>query len=391
MLARPVTLALVAVTLLLTPRLAALDDTMPPPDTAAPAAAAATAAGDELPAAEPAGDDEAAAGVEPEDEAEVEAEAEPVPVPQLVLVDAVHDLGRIQRGERAAVEFTLENRGDAPLRIRSVQPACGCTVASFDPTIAPGESGRVRASLDSSTLAGAIAKSITVISNDPASPRAVLTIKAEIVSFVAVSPAFARILQVQSLPPAPTVVRLWSGDGTPVEVLGVDTPEPWIEAHARRAEPAELAPDAPAEQWRIEVQLTPDAPLGPLTDKLVVRTSHPRQRDVEIPLSGFVRAVLTPAPAVADFGNLGRHVLDKKRFVLKLFNFGAEPIEIERAATDIAFVSVVTAAEDPGRRFRVELRLAPDAPKGKFAGTLRLETTSPSMPVVEVPVRGKIG
>ncbi|HEX9801181.1 MAG TPA: DUF1573 domain-containing protein [Thermoanaerobaculia bacterium] len=371
--ARPLAPALVAALLSLSPPLAARDDEAAPPEAhsaaSEPVAATTDAAKSETPA----------------------AEAAPAPAPQLVVVDAVRDLGKIQRGERAEVEFTLENRGEGPLKIKSAQPACGCTVASFDAEIAPGGSGHVRAWLDSSTLAGAVAKSITVVSNDPASPRAVLTIKAEIVTFVTVSPAFARVLQVRSQPAAPTVVQLWSGDGTPVEVLAVQAPEPWIVAYARRAAPGELRAEGPADQWRIEVELLPDAPLGPLADKLVVRTSHPRQSEVEIPLSGFVRAVLTPAPAIADFGSLGRNVLDKSRFVLKLFNFGSEPIEIQRAAIDVPFVTVATAAEDPGRRFRVELRLAPDAPKGKFEGTLRLETTSPSMPVVEVPVRGKIG
>jgi hypothetical protein len=372
--------ALVAALLALSPPLAARDDDAVPPETdstaSEPVAATTDATKNETPAAE---------GEAPA------AENATAPAPQLVVVDAVRDLGKIQRGERAEVEFTLENRGEGPLKIKSAQPACGCTVASFDAEIAPGGSGHVRAWLDSSTLAGAVAKSITVVSNDPASPRAVLTIKAEIVTFVTVSPAFARVLQVRSQPAAPTVVQLWSGDGTPVEVLEVQAPEPWIVAYARRAAPGELRAEGPADQWRIEVELLPDAPLGPLADKLVVRTSHPRQSEVEIPLSGFVRAVLTPAPAIADFGSLGRNVLDKSRFVLKLFNFGSEPIEIQRAVIDVPFVTVATAAEDPGRRFRVELRLAPDAPKGKFEGTLRLETTSPSMPVVEVPVRGKIG
>lgn len=366
---RPFASALVAALLVLAPRLAALDDAAAPPsaDEATPAADATT----------------------PEDDAATTAEK--AAAPQLVVVEAVRDVGKVQRGERVEVEFTLENRGEGPLKIKSVQPACGCTVASFDAKIAPGASGRVRARLDSSTLAGPVAKSITVVSNDPASPRAVLTIKAEIVTFVTVSPAFARLLHVRTQPATPTVVQLWSGDGTPVEVLGVETPAPWIVARARRAEPGEVLPQGPPEQWRIEIELGPDAPLGPLTDELVVRTSHPQQSAVEVPLSGFVRDVLTTTPAVADFGNLGRNVLDRSRFVLKLFNFGSETIEIRSAATDLDFVTVATAAEDPGRRFRVELRLAPDAPKGKFSGTLRLETTSPSMPVVEVPVRGKIG
>lgn len=319
------------------------------------------------------------------------APAEPQPAPQLVVEAPIQDLGKIQKGAQATAEFVLANRGDAVLKIKSVQPACGCTVASFDAEIAPAASGKVRATLDTSTLAGSVAKSITVLTNDPNTPRATLTLRAQIAAFIELSPGFARLLQVQSQPRQVTVVQLWSGDGTPFEVLEVRAPQPWITATARRAELSELKPGAPAEQWRVEVAVSEEAPLGPLTDKLVVRTSHPRQGELEIPLSGFVRPVLQPTPAAVDFGAIGRAVQDKSRFVLKLFNFGSDAIEIKGATVDLPFLAVSSSAEEKGRRFRVELLLAPDAPKGKFAGTLRIETTSAVMPVVEVPVRGKVG
>jgi hypothetical protein len=314
----------------------------------------------------------------------------PEKTPQLVAETPIVDLGKLQKGERAAAEFVLANRGEVPLKIKSVQPACGCTVASFDAEIAPGATGKVRATLDTSTLSGGVAKTITVLSNDPKTPRATLTLRAEIVAFVEVAPGYLRLLQVRTMPAQTAAVNLWSGDGTPIELLEVRAPQPWMRASVRRAEPAERREGAPDEQWRVEVSLAPEAPLGPLTDKLVVRTSHPRQGEVEIPLSGFVRPVLQPTPAVADFGTIGRAGQDKSRFVLKLFNFGSEPIEVRGASSDLAFLAATASAEEAGRRFRLELRLAPDAPKGKFEGTVRVETTSAAMPVVEIPVRGKI-
>jgi hypothetical protein len=356
--------------------------TTPAPETAAATASAAPPATTPTPPAEPATAATAPTAAAPE---------EPKPAPQLVAEAPIQDLGRIQKGERAEVEFVLANRGDAALKIKSVQPACGCTVASFDADVEPGATGRVRATLDTSTLAGSVAKSITVLSNDPKTPRLTLTIRAEIVAFIELSPGFARLMQVQTMPQQVAVVHLWSGDGTPFELLEVRTPQPWITSSLRRAEASELKPGAPAEQWRLEVAVSAEAPLGPLTDKLVVRTSHPRQPELEVPLSGFVRPVLQATPAAADFGALGPAARDKSRFVLKLFNFGADAIEIQGATTDLEFLTVTSSAEEKGRRFRIELRLAPEAPKGKFEGTLRIETTSATMPVVEVPVRGKVG
>jgi hypothetical protein len=52
---------------------------------------------------------------------------------------------------------------------------------------------------------------------------------------------------------------------------------------------------------------------------------------------------------------------------------------------------VALVADEPGRRYRLELVVADGAPRGRFEGTVRIETSSPELPVVEVPVRGRIG
>jgi hypothetical protein len=326
----------------------------------------------------------------PTGESAAPAAEEPAPRPQLRVTDPVRDLGRVQRGERAEIVFTLENLGDATLKIKSAQPACGCTVASFDKEIAAGASGTLRATLDTSTLEGPVAKSVTVISNDPQQPRTVLTIKADVVHYVRVAPAFARVLQVRSLEPARTAVNLWSEDGTDLVAGPARADADWIRTHLERAQPDELHPAGPPQQWRLEIELAPEAPLGPLTGSVVVATNHPRQREIEVPLSGFVRPLLTTAPPAADFGALGPRAADPRQFVLKLFNFGKEPVEVRAAATDLPFVGVAVEPDEPGRRYRLRLTLAPDAPKGKFEGTLRVETDSTEMPVVEVPVTGKV-
>jgi len=359
--------------------------------TAAPTAAASTSG--ETSVTEPAqATGETATGEAPASEAAPATPVEePKPAPKLVATQLVLDLGKAQKGDRLAADFVLENAGDATLKIKSVQPACGCTVASFDAEIAPGAKGEIHAQVDTSALHGGIAKSITVLSNDPLNPRVVLTIKAQVLAFIEVSPSYARIVQVQSQPQQTASLNLWSEDGAPIEVKSVAAGESWIVATAHRATADELRRDGPPEQWRLDVTLRDDAPLGPITDQLVVVTTHPKQPKLEIPLSGFVRPVLSPTPAVADFGKLDKIAQDKQRVVFKLFNFGSDPVELTGSSIDLPFVVVTTTPEEAGRRFRVELRIAPDAPKGKFEGTLKLETTSPVLPTVEVPVRGRIG
>ena len=76
--------------------------------------------------------------------------------------------------------------------------------------------------------------------------------------------------------------------------------------------------------------------------------------------------------------------------MVKLFNFGKESVELRSVTTDLPFVTVKFSPEEAGRRYRVELLLAADAPKGRFEGKLTAETSSPTMPTLEIPVRGKV-
>jgi len=93
------------------------------------------------------------------------------PQPKIVVPELMHDFGNMPRGDKLQHDFVLRNEGAAPLEVREVRPACGCTVVEFDKTIAPGAEGKVRAVLDTHGFAGPIAKTIDVLSNDPETPR----------------------------------------------------------------------------------------------------------------------------------------------------------------------------------------------------------------------------
>jgi Protein of unknown function (DUF1573) len=353
--------------------------TQPAASSSAPAGAAATATNP----ASPATTADGATAVEPT--------VEPVPQPKLSIEKPIQDLGKVLRGKKIEADFTIANEGDAPLKIKDAQPSCGCTVASFDKEIDVGATGKVHALIDTAAFDGPIAKTITVLTNDPASPRALLTIKADVSSFVRYSPAAARLLLVANQEVPKTSINFWATDNTDLGTPSVKSTVPYVIASLRKAEAGERVANAPDVQWRIDVTMSPDSPPGPIAGEILVRTNHPQQAELHIPLSGFVRNVLQAQPQIADFGVFDRGATTPKKFVLKLFNFGKDAVEIRSVATDLPFVSAAATAEDAGRRYRIELRLAPDAPKGKFNGTLKIETSSPAMPVVELPVRGKVG
>ena len=80
------------------------------------------------------------------------------PAPRAIAPEAIKDVGAVDRGERITHEFTIRNDGDAVLEISEVKPSCGCTVAEYDRSIAPGGTGVVRATVETKNFKGGIAK-----------------------------------------------------------------------------------------------------------------------------------------------------------------------------------------------------------------------------------------
>jgi uncharacterized membrane protein len=73
---------------------------------------------------------------------------------------------RVIRGEKHTQTFTFTNTGSAPLKILGVKTSCGCTkVGGWKQTVAPGEQGNFKVSLDTSRFIGSISKPVTLTTN----------------------------------------------------------------------------------------------------------------------------------------------------------------------------------------------------------------------------------
>ena len=301
--------------------------------------------------------------------------------PRAVVDKPIADVGKVKKGEPIRHEFTIRNTGDAPLEITEVKPSCGCTVADYDRVIAPGASGAVALVVKTDSFGGGIAKSVTVFTNDTGNPRLNLVVKAIVHEPVVARPGYARFMTVQGQPVDPSVQTLSTNDGSKIEVLSVRSPYSFVKAeHARE--------EGETGRWKIELSLDRDAPVGPLADYVVVRTSHPEQPEVKIAVSGLVRPIISVAPRVADFGR--RELDEPQSKSLEVKNLGPAAIELTEATSDVEGLEAVIEAVEEGKHYRIQLTLTEALPKGEFEGRLTIRTSSDRQPVVEVPLRGTI-
>lgn len=309
--------------------------------------------------------------------------------PSAVVAEPMFDAGEIPVGQPIEAEFAIENRGDAPLRIERVQPDCGCTVAEFDEVIAPGATGTVRAVVDTTSELGPSVKTISVVTDDPRQARIKLSIEANVKPFLALDPGHARFTTFvredrdQSIPQL-----LWADDFEELEITGVESPEPWVEVSYREATEAESSDEGVGKQWRVDVTLSKDAPVGPLAHSVLLRTNHPKQKVVEIPVTGFVRPMVAVLPPRVDFGKID--LAQGGRWGVLVRTFGSAPLQIENVESTIEGIEVKIEPVQEGQQYYLLFTPTDAMPKGPFEGQVEVETNLPERPKLTVSLLGEV-
>lgn len=96
--------------------------------------------------------------------------------PKIQFEKTQHDFGTVTEGESVEYIFRFTNIGNDTLVITNIRTSCGCTAALLSKhSIAPGESGEIKAAFDSQGRPGLNRKTIAVISNDPNRQQVVLS------------------------------------------------------------------------------------------------------------------------------------------------------------------------------------------------------------------------
>lgn len=308
--------------------------------------------------------------------------------PRAIAEDTVVDAGQVIRGQLSEHTFTLGNGGDRPLELVDVDPTCGCTVVDYDRAIAPGESGRIVATLNTKGMRGPVARTVRVFTNDPRNPQIDLVIKADVRAYVDASPGYARFLAVRGQGADPVRQIIYSDEPGNLAVTDVTSPYPFISARAYEAGEQERLAGRPGRQWVVEVTLADNAPEGGFADFLELELDHPRLDSMRIPVSGFIQPVVAVLPRVADFGR--KELSAPHTAILEVKNLGEPAVRLGEAQSDVNGLSSELEVVDEGRLFRLRLTLDPAMPKGDFAGTLTIPTSSPLQPEVRIDLRGTI-
>jgi len=108
--------------------------------------------------------------------------------PKIEVDNTTFNGGTVAENSKVEAVFRLTNTGTQPLRITSVRPDCGCTVAAYDSVIAPGKTSVFKPVVDVKGMrAGLMRRGITVASDAANTPSLRLMVEANIEPFIEVS------------------------------------------------------------------------------------------------------------------------------------------------------------------------------------------------------------
>lgn len=316
--------------------------------------------------------------------------------PRLTLVDPLKDFGTVPKGTKLEWDFSVKNTGNSDLQILSVQPACGCTVADFDKVIAPGATGKVHAVVDTAQFSGPISKGISVITNDPNTPNAQLTMRAVVKPYVDAYPAgFLRYMLLQGETSTQSAI-IYSAEEKPFEIVRIDSPEDYIKVNYEKVTNVEeraLSGRPDGNQWKVNVTVgAADAKLGPIAEKVKIVTNSEHQPEYLLSITGLVRPSYIVTPSVLNFGDVTPgEAASVGTITLKSNNRNApQNFKVTRVeSSSPAIVGEAKAAPDAGS-YEVTVRLANPARSGAVDANLKIYTTDPHNPVYTLPVRGSI-
>lgn len=310
------------------------------------------------------------------------------PPPPLAAVEPLADLGTLVRGDVVVHEFVLRNSGTEPLTIERVGGSCTCTKVTFGGAVAPGGEGKLRVELDSSIINGTV--TVTVDAWVKGYSTAVrVALKVNVVAKLLAKPGHARWIYVQHEREGTLGQTVYAADGSDFKILAVESPMPAITVTHREAKPEERVAGFGGSQWRVEPTLDSAAPVGAITGFIAVRTTHPLQKVIRIPVSGFVRPTVLINPERSDFGTLA--LSGPRHAIYQVRNFATESIAVTGAETDVPGITARIEPVEKGRTYKVVLVLDPVSMKeGPFAGKLSLKTDSVKVPTLTVELSGSL-
>jgi len=299
------------------------------------------------------------------------------------------DLGSIEENQIFERFVEIKNVGDGILVVEDLKTSCGCTAAAVDGAVelAAGASQKVRVTFNSKGMDGAIKKTVTISTNDPAQAHHKVTIVADVHRAVRLTPMFLELRDVKSKDAWEGTARLESD-----APLALRVQEAYVLGGRLRNAPSKLfdvdvvGPTSAGDRdvHELVVRLRTPAKAQKISEMLVVVTNRPAPEDtLRVQIRGEVVGRIRPSTGFV---------------VMRAVDPGESTQQQVVLGSDGPFH--VLSAEVPDSDVKVEVQPGPEENQAvlmlRYVGgeegvsgvrTLEVKTDDPEQPLVEIPIR----
>ncbi len=307
---------------------------------------------------------------------------------RLELETKLADLGELISGQSSRFVFNFTNTGDEDLVIRKVLATCDCAAALLsEPRIAPGQNGQIEVELSSKGRMGVVHSNIRVVSNDDTQMDGgpnltVLQVQAKIISLVRVMPQAAYFPSVDHGGEDQRRIVLTPEQSDALEVLKLECSAAFISASWEAVESNGKTCAA------LTIKVGPDAPIGPMLEKVVVTTNIEAQPTLEVPVLGNVRGDILYGPLPLMLLQVERG--DEPMQAISIQRDRGGELKILAVEIDVPWLHPRALELVDGKIWEVSLRIGDDAPSGHFLALATISIDDPVQPSLRIPISGQI-
>jgi hypothetical protein len=299
--------------------------------------------------------------------------------PNIRFAETTFDFGKVTSGAVVKHDFLFTNAGNAALVIKEVRSGCGCTTAAdWDRTLEAGKTGRIPVQFNSRSFNGTIAKSVSVLCNDPAQPSLVLSMKGMVWNPVQVTPATAVFNLTSELETNESrVVRIVSHLDDPIELFDLNC--------TNRSFDVQLKTVRLGKEFELRIRTVPPIALVPVTAPITLRTSSPQVPMIQVNAYLMLQepVVVRPLKVMLPSGPLSNAV----HSIVTIRASGTNWLALSDAHLNVPDAVVQVREVQPGRFFSLTV----DFPAGfqvRPGQTVELtaKCNHPRLPLLRVPV-----
>ncbi len=228
------------------------------------------------------------------------------------------DFGTITQGEQVKHSFKFKNTGTGVLELGRPRTTCGCTASLVSKNkIAPGEIGEVQVTFNSTGKQGKQNRRVTIDTNIPGKKQLVFTLKGEVKVDISIKPRYISLgkLTVKKVTEKKLTIR--NNGEKPFTITGVEVNGPSTSKDTKGNGNKEVVVSLkngtvvePGKEVEFTVAFRPTKPTARFSGRIVLSTSHPKQKMIFIGFFGRVADkngnVPTP-PARKTLFNTGKN------------------------------------------------------------------------------------